>query len=129
MLAEVDVAWIALLDPLDELEHSHRVPALGRSNEVVVADVELLPKRMVVGYHAVGQLDRQDACLRRRPFDLLAVLIGSSEEPDVVPHPAPMPGNDVRDDVLIHVPDVRVVVDVVDRGGDVELPSHEGAGL
>ena len=110
-------------------QHAEAMPLLGRADEIVVADVELLPQLVMLGHDAVGQLDREDPFLRRGALDLLAVLVRAGEEPDVVAHPPPVAGDDVGDDVLVHVPDVRVVVDVVDGGGDVELAHRKGDGI
>ncbi len=129
VLAEVDVAGILLLDALDQLVHPDPMAPFGGADEVVVADVELLPEIVMVGDHAVCQLDGQDPFLRRRTLDLLAVLIRACQKPDVIPHAAPVARCHVRDHVLVHVSDVRIVVDVVDGRGDVELLRHEGGGL
>ena len=82
---------------------------------------ELLPELVMRVDDAVGELDREDAFFRRGALDLLPVLVRAGQEADVVAHAPAVARDHVGDDVLVHVPDVRVVVDVVDGGGDVEL--------
>ena len=129
VLAKVDVVGDALLDAPDHLQHPDAMPRLGGADEIVVGDVQFLPQLVIVGHHAVGQLDRQHTLFRRGPLDFLSMLVGAGEEPDVVSHAAPMAGDHIRHDVLVHVSDVRDVVDVVNGRGDVKLLGHEGAGL
>ncbi len=127
--AEVDVVGVALEHAANDLVHSDPMPRLGGADEIVVADVQLFPEGVMISDNAVGEFDRQNALLGRRPLDPLPVFVGAGEKPDVVAHPPAVTGDDVRDDVLVHVPDVRDIVDVVNRGGDVELLRHRGAGL
>ena len=102
---------------------------LRRADEIVVADFEPFPQVVVSVDNAIGELDRLDAFLRRRALDLLPMLVGTSEEPNVVSHSATVARDHIGHDVFVHLPDVRVVVDVVDRCGDVELLRHEGSGI
>jgi hypothetical protein len=117
MLAEVDVVRVALLDPADELQNAEAMSRLRGADEVVVADVQLLPEIVVRPDDAVRQLDRGDAFLGGGSLDLLPMLVRAGEKAHVVAHPPPMAGDHVRNDVLVHVPDVRIVVDVVNGGG------------
>ena len=69
---------------------------------------------------AVGERLGRDAGVGGRLLDLLAVLVGAGQEA----HPAAVeprePGDGVARQRRVGVPDVRHVVDVVDRRGDVE---------
>src|SRR5207302_1060901 len=129
VLAEVNVVRNPLLNAADQLQHAEAVALLGGADEIVVADVELAPHLVMLGHDAVGQLDGQDSFLRRGALDLLPMLVGAGQEPDVVAHPPAMPRDDVRDDVLVHVSDVRIVIDVMDGGSDVELVHRERGGI
>ena len=71
---------------------------------------------------AVGVLARRAPCLGgRRPW---AVLVGAGQEEDVLAALAVMAGEDVGHDRRVRVADVGLVVDVVDRRGEVE--GHAG---
>jgi hypothetical protein len=69
----------------------------------------------------VGELLWRDAGGGGAALDLLAVLVGAGEEEGVVAEQAVAAGDDVGDDGGVGVADVRARVDVVDRGGEVEL--------
>ena len=73
---------------------------------------------------AVGELLRRDPLLRRGALDLLPVLVGAGEEAHVVAAQALVAREDVGHDRRVDVPDVRQVVDVVDRRRDVERLRH-----
>ena len=129
VLAEVDVVGESLLDAANQLEHADAMSRLGRANEIVVRDIELLPQIVIVRHDSIGQLDRQNAFFRRAALDFLPVLVGAGEEPDVVAHATAMSRDHVGGDVLVDVADVGKIVDVVNRGGDVKLLRHEGRRL
>ena len=73
------------------------------------------------GGDLVGELLGRDAGGGGGALDFLAVLVGAGEEEGVVAEEAVAAGEDVRDDGRVGVADVRARVDVVDRGGEVEL--------
>ena len=74
-----------------------------------------------LGGDLVGELLRRDAGGGGGALDLLAVLVGAGEEEGVVAEQAVAAGDDVGGDGGVGVADVRARVDVVDRGGEVEL--------
>ena len=80
---------------------------------------ELLPRLLIQRGDRVGEL------LRRQPgglgglLNLLAVLVGAGEEVHVVAEQAMPAGERVADDRRVGVAEVRLGVDVVDRGGEV----------
>jgi hypothetical protein len=59
-------------------------------------------------------------------FDFLSVLVQAGEEEDLVAEAAARAGDDIGEDLFIGVAEVRGAVDVIDRGGDVELFAHPG---
>ena len=115
---ELDVAVV--VDPLEELLHRPLVAGLGGADEVVVGDVEVVPRGAEQRAVAVGPLLRGDAVRLGGPLDLEPVLVGAGEEHDVVAPEPPPPGQDVGRDRRVRVPDVGRVVHVVDRRRDVE---------
>ena len=95
------------------------MPRLGRADEVVVAEVHRLDEVAERLADLVGEGLRRQAGRRRRLLDLLAVLVGAGQEVDVAavePHEA---GQHVAGERRVGVPDMRHVVHVVDRRGDV----------
>ena len=78
--AEVDVVGVALEHATDDLVHPHPMPPLGRANEIVVADAQLLPQTVMIGDHAVGELDWENSLFGRRPLDALSVFVRSGEK-------------------------------------------------
>ena len=129
MFTEIDVVGDSLLNAADQFIDTDAMTIFGRANEIVVTDVESFPEIVIVRDDAIGELDRQHAFLRGAPLDFLSMLVGAGEEPNVVAHPPPMSRDHIGDDVLVHVADVREVVDVMDRGGEVELFRHQGGGF
>ena len=96
------------------------VTRLGGADEVVVGDVEHLPGLVELRGHAVGPLQRRDAVLGGRLFDLLTVLVEAGEEPDVVTAHAPVARQCVGCDGRVRGPEVGNRVHVVDRRGQIE---------
>ncbi len=117
--AELDVAVV--VDPLQDLLHGGVVAGLAGADEVVVRDVEQLPGVAEALGGAVGPLERRDPVGLGRPLDLQAVLVGAGEEERVVAQQPVPPGDRVRDDGRVRVPDVGRVVHVIDRRRQVEL--------
>ena len=122
--AELDVAGVVagLEQPLD----GPVVAGLGGADEVVVGDVEQLPRVPEALDGLVGPLPRRDAVGLGRPLDLQAVLVGAGEEEDVVAEEPVPAGHRVGRHRRVGVPDVGRVVHVVDRRRQVEALRHAG---
>jgi hypothetical protein len=108
-----------VVDELDDLLDLRLVLGIARADEEVVGDVDLRQELLELRRVAVHQLARLDAQLLRRLCHRLAVLVGPGEEEHVfraLPH---VPGEDVRRDGRVRVPEVGLRVDVVDRRGHV----------
>ena len=91
---------------------------LGGTNEVVVGDLELAPKLLEVRSLAVGPLLRCHAVLGSGLGDLLAMLVHTGQELDVIAGRAAIASLDVGDDGGISRAQMRIGVDVVDRRRD-----------
>ena len=119
VLARVDVSGV--VEVLQELLHVRLVAGIGGADEVVVGEVDGLEQRLPrLGDELVGPLLRRDAVRRGRAEDLLPVLIGTGEHPGVFAALAVPACDDVGGDLRVRVPDVRHIVHVEDRRGDVE---------
>ena len=93
---------------------------VGGADEEVVRGVDLLHHLLEVHDVAVGQLARRDPLALGDVGDRLAVLVGAGQEEDVLAALAHVPREHVGGDRRVRVAEVRLGVDVVDRGGDVE---------
>ena len=120
--AEIDLIAPHQLAP--ERLHAGEVARLGGADEIVVADRHDAGQLAEPAGDAVGERLGRDAGIGGRLLDLLAVLVGAGQEV----HPAAVeprePGDGVARQGRIGVPDVRHVIDVVDRRGDVESVSR-----
>ena len=103
---------------------------LGRADEIVVGQLRVC-----------GELPPQDRrqfiaiCLRRFAFgfsgllDLLPVLVQAGQEKDLLPKAALGTGDHVGDDLFIGMAEVRLAIDVVNRGRDVKSFAHRAVTL
>src|SRR5690606_5743392 len=116
--ALVDVALVVQL--LEDVLHPLLVPFLGGADEVVVADVEGLPKFLDPRDDLVDVLERLLARLAGRPLHVEPVLIGARQKPRVVAPQAVIARQRVGGHRRIRVPDVQLVVGIIDGRRDVE---------
>ena len=122
VLGLVDVAGV--VDPLQHLLHDLRVAPLGGADEVVVGNVQPLPGAAESLADPVGEGLGVGTGRRSRLEDLLAMLVGTGEEVGTVAvEPVPT-RQEVADDGGVGVAEMRLGVDVVDRGGDVKGVIH-----
>ena len=107
-----------LLHALPQVLHGMMLARLGGANEVIVGNLELAPKLLEVRSLAVGPLLRRHVVLGRGLGDLLAVLVHTSQELDVIAGGAAIASLNVGNDGGISRAQVRIGVDVVDRRRD-----------
>ena len=121
--SELDVTLV--VDRLQEFLHRDVVTRLGRADEVVVGDVERIPRRAEVGGGLVDELLGRHTSRLRGALHLEAVLVGAGEKEDLVAAEASPARQRVAGNRRVRVTDVRHVVDVIDGCRDVEA-SHGG---
>ena len=109
---EFDVAGIEAC--LQQLLYAHAVAWLSGADEVVVGDVESLPRLFEQGGDLVGELLWRNALGVGRLLNLQAVLVGSREQMHVFAEQAVPAGNGVGDDRGVCVAEVWLGVDVID---------------
>ena len=110
---ELDVAGVVAA--LQQFGDADPVALLGGADEVVVGDVQPLPRLGEQRGDRVDELLRRSCRRPRRALlHLLAVLVGAGEELDVVAEQAVPAGERVADDRGVRVAEVRLGVDVVD---------------
>jgi len=115
----VNLAFVVQI--LEKRLHALGVAGFRRPDEVVVRDLERAPHRPPrLIDQPVGPGLGADAVGLGRAQHLLAVLVGSGEEPDRLPT-LPMPaGQNVAGHRRVRMPDVGGIVDVVDRRREVK---------
>ena len=94
------------------------------ADEVVVGDLEVLPRLCELRGDAVGERLRVESGGIGGLLDLQPVLVGAGEEQDVLAEQAVPAGEGVADDRRVGMAQVRFSVDVVDRRRRVE-PAHD----
>src|ERR1051325_11290926 len=115
----------AVVEPPEELPHGQPVPGVRGAEELVVLDVERLPRGDERLRQLVHERGRGLAGGGRGASDLLAVLVRAGE---VVGRVALLPvtaGNGIRENLLIGMAQVGPAIHVIDRRGDVET-GHAG---
>ncbi len=116
--ALVDVAVV--VGALQHLLDLALVLLIGGADEEVVGDAELGHQRLETLGVAVGELLRLEPLGMGGVGDRFAVLVGAGQEEDVLPTLAHVPGEHVGGDRRVRVAEVRLRIDVVDGGRDVE---------
>ncbi len=119
VLGPVDLAPVEQV--LQDFLHHDGVTGLGGADEVVIRDAELGPQFLEADHRGVGLLLGGHAGLHGGLLNLLAVLVGAGQEPGRHPEQAVIPGQHIAQDGRVGMPDVRLVVDVIDRRGDIKL--------
>ena len=116
-----EVGVIQLLE--ESLDHG-LVPGIRRANESVVGNGELLPKGLKFRGQPVAMLLRGNSGFGRGLLDFLPVFVQARQKKDLFPEESMPACQHVRRDGGIGMPDVRHVVHVVNRRGDVEGFRH-----
>ena len=96
------------------------MPLLRRADEIIVRDVELLPKPLEARNDLVDIGDGRHALFCRLLLDLLPMLVASREEEDVVTGQTLEACDRVGDRRAVRMTDVQFRARVVDRRRYVE---------
>ncbi len=110
----------ALFQYIPQFGHTALVALFRGADVVVVGQAHPVPQAAELGRNAIGKCLRFFTRKRRGPLDLLPMLVGSGQEPDVLPLRAAAACDGVGHHGRICVADVWPRVDVVDRCRDVE---------
>lgn len=97
---------------------------VGRADEAVIADVHQLPQILdALGalHDVINKLLRGDAGLLGLQLDLLAVLIGTGQELDIVALQALVAGHGIGRHSAVGMADMQLIAGVIDRRSDVEF--------
>ena len=112
------------MDFLKHRLHRRLVFRIGRADELIVRDVQRRPHLPELPCHAVHELLRVNPGLCRRFRDLLPVFVRARQEIRLFAKKPPVAREYICGNRRVGVSNVRVAVDVVDRGGDVEGLAH-----
>src|ERR1700719_2125542 len=94
------------------------MPGIGGSCPTIHLDVEFFPEGEKLLSDTLRELDGLDPALLSSLLDLLPVLIDPSQKKRW-PAKGPMiSGDDVGQDLLVGVPDVRIAIRVINSGGN-----------
>ena len=115
--------------PFEQLDDRAGMAFLSRSDEVVVAYVQLVPGIREATRELVHPLFRSHPGLGGGLQDSLRVLIHPHHEQHVVAPQPPVAGDRVGADLLECVAQVRVTVRVVDSCSDVESGQRESSSV
>ena len=100
------------------------VARLRGADEIVVGQLQFFGKRLPVRRELVAISLRRFAFGQGGLLDLLAVFVQAGQEKNFLPEAAPRPRDDVGDDLLVGMAEMRLAVDVINRGGDVKPFVH-----
>ena len=106
---------------LEQSLYADLVAVFRRANEILVAHVQPLPRIGEERSDVVDESLRSDAGFLGRAGDLQTVFVGSGEKVHVVTEESVPAAHRIGDDRRVRVTEVRLGVDVVDRGGCREL--------
>ena len=114
------VNQLVIIKLLKILLNDFLVLQIGRPDEGVVGNVQPFPKGLELWSQLVAMGLRVDAGFGRSLLDFLSVFIEPGEKEDVASPETPIASEDVGSYGGIGVSDMRHVVYVIDRRGDVE---------
>ncbi len=120
VLPEVDLPTV--VDPLQEGLNQSLVGGLGGADKAGMGDLQGLPGVAEGGADPVGVRLRFVTGLGGRLGNLVPVLVGPRKKEDTMPRESLEPRERVGQDGRVGVAEVRDVVDVIDRGGNVDDP-------
>ncbi len=111
----------AVVQILQDFLHHNLVAVLGGADKVIVRDVQRLPEHLEADDGPVGLLLRSDPGGLRGLLNLLPMLIRARQKPGGHPHQAVIARQHVPQNRGVGVPDVRLVIDVINGRRDVIL--------
>ena len=122
ILVEVDVPLI--VDLLQYGGHHGDMARLGRTQEIIIADAQFLPRLNEGCGDTVGVGLRLETHCGSGGEDLLAMLIGARQQVGVVAVEPVVAGQHVGDNGRVGMPHVRLAIDVVEGRCEVGDTTH-----
>src|SRR5437868_13241777 len=104
--------------------HHFLVPFARGADEVIIGQLKLRDEAFPGHGEVVAISLRLLSLGNGRLLHLLAVLIQTGKEKHLVTEAAPSTGDHVRNDFLVGMAEVRLPIDIINRGCDVETLAH-----
>src|SRR5262249_37029675 len=123
-LVDAAVQVAAGVQAAPELEGGAGMRGLSGADEAVVADIELAPEIGKRRSNSRHMRKRSKAALGGDALDVDAVLVGAGYEEGVAAVQAVVARDGVGGDGGVSVADMRNVIGVVDRGGEIDRVGH-----
>ena len=120
--AFVDIPFCG--DAADEFLHPGLVPRLGRPDEIVVRNVEQIPRRPEFGFHAIAVRQGIHALFSGFAEDVLGVLVVAHDEQRLDTAEPFVTGDRVGGDLFVGGPEMRATIHIIDRRREVEAGRH-----
>ena len=124
--ALVDVAGV--VDALHEIGDPRLVPRLRGADEIVERNVEPPPRRAEHILHPVAVRQRIQPFLARLLEHVLRMFVVPHQEQRIEAAEPLVPRDDVGAHLLVRRPEVRLAVDVIDGGREIETRHRRRAG-
>jgi len=115
------VDLVAVVEVLENFADGLLVEGVGGANEAVVGDAEPIPERLEPDDCLVAVRFGVHVARGGGFFHLLAVFVGSGQEKGLVAERTVVTREHVGQHGGVGVADVRLVIDVIDRRGDVKI--------
>ena len=97
------------------------VARFGGADEIVVGQFQLFRKGLPILCEFIAIRLRCLALGNRGLLDFLAMFIEAGEEEDLLSQTASRPRDDVSRDFLVSMAEMRLAIDIINRGGDAAL--------
>ncbi len=97
------------------------MPRLAGADEIVMAEFQALKGFLEGGGVLVGPFLGGQLPFGGRVDDFRGVFIGAGQEKDVIAFQPMIAREDIGNRRGVDMPDMRPIIDVIDRGGDVKL--------
>ena len=117
------------LKALEKILDDFLMAGLGRSDEVVVGDVEAAPEFFERLDDGINVLERRQIMSLSGALKFLSVLVGAGQKKYVVIGEPLISGDRVGDRRAIRVPDVQLLTRIINRRRDVKIFFHETASV
>jgi len=105
------------------------VARLRRAHKIIIGELQFLCESLPVHRKFIAIVLRRFALRKSNLLHLLAVLVQTRQEKYLLAEAPPRPGDDVCSDLFIGMAEVRLAVDVINRGGDVKPFAHLREGM
>ena len=94
------------------------------ADEIIIRQLQFFHEGLPVGGESIAVFLRILFLGLRGLLDFLTVLVQTGQKENFLTKAPPRPRDDVGNDLLVGVAEMRLAVDVINRGGDVKPFAH-----